>query len=235
MTPAFGITHRATGQWLHIRRFDGEGKVLLTDNPLQAWVSFREQAVSQASFLEVPEDYLVVEMPAFDLVTLIQFSEGKIDRHAAMHRLGIRWYGDLLKLLGAFDLPMYQCPPDEIGRQVDGVRNLLSSSEQTTDSAQSVAAAQEFDRVIDIPGSDVRAGFVFGNPFSERPTEVWLLVDRLDPKAIADLLKPDPTSHDEFRGYISTNANIYVVVGTQVYEIERRGESGFALIPLEDQ
>lgn len=148
MTPAFGITYRATGQWLHIRRFDGEGKVLLTDNPLQAWVSFREQ---------------------------------------------------------------------------------------TTDSAQSVAAAQEFDRVIDIPGSDVRAGFVFGNPFSERPTEVWLLVDRLDPKAIADLLKPDPTSHDEFRGYISTNANIYVVVGTQVYEIERRGESGFALIPLEDQ
>lgn len=133
MTPVFGIKHRVTGQWLHIRRFDAEGKVLLTPRQTEAWVSFKEQAVAQASFLESPDDYAVVELPAFDLVTLIQFSEGKMSRHAAMHRLGLRWYGDLLKLLGAFDLPLYKCPPDEIERQVDGVRNLLSgdSGDQT--------------------------------------------------------------------------------------------------------
>lgn len=64
MTPVFGIKHRASGQWLHIRRFDSDGKVLLTADVREGWCSFKEQAVSQASFLESPEDYLVVELPA---------------------------------------------------------------------------------------------------------------------------------------------------------------------------
>jgi hypothetical protein len=64
MTPVFAIKHKPTGKWLHIRRFDGEGQVLLTEDVYESWCGPKEQAVAQASFLEPAEEYLAVELPA---------------------------------------------------------------------------------------------------------------------------------------------------------------------------
>ena len=61
MTKTFGIIHTTSGKWLHIRKFDDKGLPLLTDDLSESWVSFKEQAVAQASFLLPDGEWGVVE------------------------------------------------------------------------------------------------------------------------------------------------------------------------------
>lgn len=132
-TKPFGVRQKSTGLWLHIRRFDDNDQPLLTADPAEAWVSFKEQAVSQAGFLLPDGDWVAVEHPTFDYAIVKAWSDRKMSRHEAMDKLGIDWYGTLLDLLGIFDLP-YPLPPKEIiDAQVHGALVMFAKASGFSD------------------------------------------------------------------------------------------------------
>lgn len=79
-TPVFAIKHKPSGQWLHIRRFDPEGKVMLTHDFREIWCEPEEQAIAQASFLE-PEGSsspaILTKLAGIGRVTRSSFRRGQ--------------------------------------------------------------------------------------------------------------------------------------------------------------
>lgn len=66
-----------------------------------------------------------LQLPAHAREVLIDYSEGRLSRAVAMDRLGLDWYGDLQRLLGAAGLSMPLVSDELRAEQVAGMLRLL--------------------------------------------------------------------------------------------------------------
>lgn len=65
-----------------------------------------------------PETYAVLQ----------QYSRGEINKRAAMSKLGLRYFGQLLDMLGDADLPLYELPEARAQTMVNDVLQLFSDA-----------------------------------------------------------------------------------------------------------
>lgn len=129
ITKVFGVKNRVINEWLHIRRFDAEGKLLTTADWRDAWCSFEDQAISHAAFLQPSGGWVAEELPEFDFDALKAYSDCKMGWREATQKSGVNSYSNLLSLLGTFNLPFPSLPPEIVKKQVTGLMQLLAENE----------------------------------------------------------------------------------------------------------
>lgn len=105
LAPLFAIRHVPTGLYLERRRLDANGHALLTRDACSAWMSFEHQARACANGLGPMSEFSSIELPGFDLATLLAASSRTIDEATATRALGIRNRETLQRRLAAFGLP----------------------------------------------------------------------------------------------------------------------------------
>ena len=125
MPTIFGIKHRPSGRWLHIRCVDS-GANLTTDDQHESWCAFRQTA--EANAVLFASDDWVVEPIAFDYAALKAFSCGRISLSEALDRLHAGSYTTLLRRLGSFGLVLHRLPDEVAEEQLQAALRTIAHS-----------------------------------------------------------------------------------------------------------